>query len=272
MKKHFLLAFAFLSFFSCSRDEDDSETPQNQCKIVTAKRHNYLFDDVAISTSSFDVNFNKFTFEYDSQKRINKVIGGLIASSAGDLGGFYLSNTASDEITYSGNTVFVKVSANMGIRPYDKEFVIENGKLLSQKITSKFPVSNNTISTNFSYEYSGNQILEKFNGILNNRLNKTLTVENGNLTKVVKWRYNLDGNINGKTEIIYSDYDKQENLLKDKFFINGAFYSAFSSNIYNKIDSKTYDLLNGTFVFNGNYFNTTYDPASTSNYFEKNCN
>ena len=226
-----------------------------------------MFDDVAISTSSFDVNFNKFTFEYDSQNKINKVVGGLVAANPGQLGGFYLSAISYDEITYSGNTVSVKVSANMTIRPYDKEFVIENGKLLSQKLTSKFPVITSD-PVNYLYEYAGNQILEK----VNNRLAKTLTVENGNLTKVIKWRYNLDGNINGKTEIIYSDYDKQENLLKGKFFINGAFYSAFSNNIYNKIDSKSYDLTNGVYVLNGNHFTANYDPTSTSNYFEKNCN
>ncbi|WDF46502.1 hypothetical protein PQ459_16570 [Chryseobacterium sp. KACC 21268] len=267
MKKYIFLAFAFVSFLSCSRDEDKSETPENGCNIVTAKTQNYQFDDVIISMSGFDVNFNRFFFEYDSQRRINKITGGLVGSPPGDLGGFYLSNKASDEITYSGNTVSVKVSANMTIRPYDKEFVIENDRIISQKVTSKYPFQTSDPVT-YLYEYSGNQILEK----VNSRLTKTITVENGNLSKVIKWRYSLDGNINGKTEIIYSDYDNQENLLKGKFFINGAFYSAFSNNIYNKIDSKTYDLLNGAYVFNGNYFNTTYDPASTSNYFEKNCN
>lgn len=272
MNKHFFLAFAFVSLLSCSRNEDNSKTPKNDCKIVTAKTYNYLFDDVAISTSSSDVNFNKFTFEYNSENRINKVTGGLVVASSGNLGAFYLSNVASDEITYSGSTVLVKVSANMTIRPYDKEYVIENGKILSQKIISKFPVSNNTLSTNFNYEYSGNQVLEKFNGVLNNRINKTLTIDNGNLGKVIKWMYDSDGNINGKTEIIYSDYDKQENLLKGKFFINGAFYSAFSNNIYNKVDSKSYDLTNGVYVLNGNHFTATYNPTSTSNYFERNCN
>lgn len=267
MKKCIFLTLAFLSFLSCSRNEDDFKTPQNECGIVTAKTYNYQFDDVTISTSSFDVNFSKFTFEYDSQKRINKVIGSLVAGSSGDLGAFYLSNIASDEITYSGNTVSVKVSVNMTTRPYDKEFVIDNGKIISRKVTSKYPFLNSD-PVIYTYEYSGNQILEK----TNDRLIKTLTVENGNLTKVIKWRYDLNGNVNGKIEVVYSDYDTQENLLKGKFFINGAFYMAFSKNIYHKTDSKSYDLENGVYVFNGNFYNATFDPTQTSNYFEKNCN
>ena len=267
MKKYFFLAFTFLFVLSCSRDDNDGEDIQKDCKIITAKILNYQFDDVQNSTVYNPNYLEKFSFEYDTQNRINKVIGGLVAANPGQLGGFYLSAISYDEITYSGNTVSLKVSANMTQRPYDKEFVIENGKVLSKKITSKYPFLNSD-PVIYTYEYSGNQILEKSN----NRLTKTFTIENGNLTKVIKWKSDQNGNVTGKTEIIFSDYDNQENLLKGKFFINGAFYMAFSKNIYKKIDSKSYDLENGIYVFNGNYFNTTYNSSATSDYFEKNCN
>lgn len=269
MKKYLWVIFVFLFIFSCSRNETDPDIDSRDCKIISAKQYNYLLDDVEIS-NIYNPNFSKFGFEYDSQNRISKVIGSLVASPPNS--GFYLSNDSFDEITYSGNTILVKVSANIMIRPYDKEFTIENGKILSQKITSKYPVYTNTISTDFTYEYSGNQIFERFNGILNNRLFRTFTIENGNLKKVIKWKYDSDGNINGKTEIIFSNYDTQDNLLKDKFFINGAFYMAFSKNIFNSVDSKSYNLENGIFIPNGNYFSAVYTPDMTSDYFEKQCN
>lgn len=262
MKKYFLLAF--LSFISCSGDDNDIGISENDCKIITAKSFNFQFDDVEMSTVYNPNSVEKFGFEYDSQNRITKMNGGLGAVAPS---GFTLFASVYDEISYSGNTILVKVSANMAQRPYDKEFVIENGKILSKKVTSQYPfLSSDPVI--YTYEYSDNQILEK----LNNKLIKTFIIENGNLSKVIKWRSDLDGNIKGKTEIIFSNYDKQENLLKGKFFINGAFYMAFSKNIYHKTDSKSYDLENGVYVFNGNFYNATFDPTQTSNYFEKNCN
>ena len=38
----------------------------------------------------------------------------------------------------------------------------------------------------YNYEYSGNQIVEK----INNKLIRTFSIENGNLTKIEKWNYN----------------------------------------------------------------------------------
>lgn len=266
-----LLIFLLLIVIGCSRTEDTISTTPT-CKIISARQLNYVFDDVQLSKTFFDPSFTKFSFEYDSQNRISKINGGLMATTSnGTLGYFFATSSVYDELSYSGNTVFVKVSANQPDRPYDKEFVIENGKIVSQKITSLYPFPN-SIPINFSYVYSGNTVIERYNGILNNRINKTFEIENDNLSKITKWKYDSNGNINGKTEIIFSSYDNQENMLKGKFFVNGAFYMAFSKNIWNDMDSKSYNLENGNYVANGEYYHLVYTPSVTVNYFEKKCN
>ena len=65
-----------------------------------------------------------------------------------------------------------------------------------------------------------------------------------NLASVEKFVYNSDRTISMKTEIFFSNYDHSLNLLKGKFFINGAFYRAFSENNYNKVVVKNYSMDN----------------------------
>lgn len=261
MKNLFLLLSFFL-IFSCSRNEEKV----NECKLSTVNVSTLAYDDINIS-STYNPNFSeKIRLSYDSQNRISKILGSFIPVMVGSLGLYTISDDAYDEITYSGNSVYVKISANQMIRPYDKEFVDLNNKIASQKIIIG---TNNLV---YNYEYSGNQIVEK----INNKLIRTFSIENGNLTKIEKWNYNDSNQIIGKIETIFSDFDNSENLLKNKFFINGAFIKAFSKNNFRNFETKGYVLQNGSYVSDGSYYTKTlamtYNSENIANVFEKKCN
>ena len=53
-----------------------------------------------------------------------------------------------------------------------------------------------------------------------------------------------------KKEILFTEYDDRPNPLKNKFYILGAFYRAFSKNNYVKVSINEYDWIDGVFVKN----------------------
>ena len=107
MKNLFLLLSFFL-IFSCSRNEEKV----NECKLSTVNVSTLAYDDINIS-STYNPNFSeKIKLSYDSQNRISKILGSFIPVMVGSLGSYTISDDAYDEITYSGNSVYVKISAN----------------------------------------------------------------------------------------------------------------------------------------------------------------
>ena len=65
-------------------------------------------------------------------------------------------------------------------------------------------------------------------------------------------------------------------MLKNKFFINGAFIKAFSKNNFRNFETKGYVLQNGSYVSDGSYYTKTlamtYNSENIANVFEKKCN
>lgn len=273
MKKLLYLGIILTLLSSCRKDEEPITT--QSCIATSAKSADHYFYDVEIANVANIDNFSRFYYTYDSQKRITKVDGGLKLVSPLLGTGYYISPNVQDEISYSadGNTIYVKLSANQTSRPYDKEFLIQNNKIISQKVkyvdqVPLYPIPAGTAEVNYKYEYVGNTVLEKYDGILNNRLNKTFTIENGKLTKIELWLYN-GTNLSGKQEALISSFTNVENLLKNKFYINGAFYLAFSDYTWNVMNISSYEYINGQFVFSGGSIATQKDGT---NYFEKMCN
>lgn len=269
MKKNILLIIMAVIATACSGDtEKNTET---ECRLTGAKITGFYYDDITIPNDAYNANFSgKISFEYDNQNRISKVKGGLLAvPDANNLNKWVLSNDIEDVVTYENNTIKVDYSANSEARPYQKQFTLSNGILISRKVTKIYPQKLDPIV--FTYEYNGDEIKEKIDG----KVYRTFTLSAGNLIKIEQIRYDFFSNaITGKREYSFLNYDTSENLLKGKFYINGAFFQAFSKNNYTTLKIKEYTFINNEYTLadeSGTSFELTYDADHIASLFEREC-
>ena len=269
-KRIFLFGILTFLIVSCTNNNDETVLPK---RVTSVKYIALIYDDITLS-NYYNPSSGKISFEYDNLNRINKVIGGLVL--AGSLTNFYeltLGDEAQDNISYENNVIKVECSYNTDYRPYNKEFVVQNDKIISRSVVNINPYSTPAIV--FTYEYLNNTVIEKKDG----NSFRTFTITNGNLTNVEQINYGyvkienvwVGNQIIGKKEYVFSDYDNTENLLKGKFYINGAFFNAFSNNNYRKMVINYYAFVNNQYVLNDYStldFNFGYDSNNISNLFE----
>lgn len=278
MRSFLKAVFILPLLVSCSGD-DTAEviTPEviapeviASCKLVSLKTEALVFDD--LWPTAYNENYpEKMTFDHDDQNRISKVHGGFRGSSGfGSINGSWsLYSDVEDVVTYNQDSIAVDYSSNLQVKPYQKEFVVDDGKLTYQKSTSFNVASGTTTTLAYTYEYNGNTVIEKRNGILY----RTFTFDNGNLIKSEQITY-IDGAVYSRKIYEFSDYDNTENLLKGKFFINGCFLRAFSNNNFKKYSYTKYMTYNGSeeVVENRNATLTfSYNENNIASIFEQTC-
>ncbi|TCN55583.1 hypothetical protein D0809_16380 [Flavobacterium circumlabens] len=269
MKKNILLLIIALISVACSKDSEDNN--EKECSLVSAKITGFYYDDITISNDASNSNFSgKISFEYDIQNRINKVKGGLQHVPDGNnLNKWGLSNDVEDVVTYDNNTIKVDYSANSESKPYKKEFTLNNGILISRKVTKIYPLQLDPVI--YTYEYNGDEIKEKING----KVYRTFTLSADNLIKIEQIKYGFPNNeIVGKREYLFLNYDSSQNLLKGKFYINGAFFKAFSKNNYTQLKIREYSFKDNTYTLedeSGTSFELTYDADNIASLFERDC-
>ena len=273
--KSFLKALFILPLLiSCSGDDDTAVVAPEviaSCNLVSLKTEALVFDD--LWPTAYNEQYpEKFIFDHDTQNRISKVHGGFGSGGSG-LGSFTgswsLFSTVEDVVTYDQDSIFVDYSSNLQVKPYQKKFVVADGKLTYQKSTSFNVASGTTTTLVYTYEYNGNTVIEKRNGILY----RTFTFENGNLIKSEQIT-SIGGAVYSRKIYEFSDYDNTENLLKGKFFINGCFFRAFSNNNFKKYSYTKYMTYNGAeeVVENRNATLTfSYNENNIASIFEQNC-
>lgn len=271
IKKLISITFLSIVFFSCTNgDENPKPVLTENCNIRSVKTKTLLFDDIALD--GYNESFPEtIAFEYDDLQRIVSVRGGLKATGGIDtLMHWTLFQEVNDTITYDNNVISVKYSNNVSPRPYDKEFVISGNQLLNRKVTSyNSPFSVNPVT--YTYEYNSTGIIEK----INNVVYRTFTIENGNLVKVEHLAYNSANAIVLKEEYLFSNYDNSDNLLKGKYYINGAFFKAFSNNNYKSYVYNKYLVENGNYKLEKQYslnIDFVNGPQNFPDLFTRNCN
>lgn len=269
MKKSILIGMISLISFACSNDTKNNN--EKECRLVSAKITDFYYDDVILSNTAINSDFSgKISFEYDNQNRISKIKGGLLYMPDGNNGNkWVLSNDVEDVVAYDNNTIKVDYSANSDARPYQKEFTLNNGVLVSRKVTRIYPLKVDPVV--YTYEYNGDEIKEKING----NVYRTFTLSAGNLIKIEQIKYDFISNeITGKKEYLFLNYDASGNLLKGKFFVNGAFFKAFSKNNYTALKIKEYTFKNNEYTLEDESsmsFELTYDTDNIASLFEREC-
>lgn len=264
MVKNAIVVLLCLNFFSCS-DEDEVLIPG--CRVQNFKSVNIFYDEFLPTAYGYNYSFDgKIYLQYDNSGRINKVLGGLLylphptPSSA-----FYMSNNVEEYVVYDGTKIRV-ASLNM----YEKEFEIQGNQLVSQK-TTYTPNLNIFLLADYcseilQYEYEGNVVLEKKNGLIR----RIFHLENGNLIKVELFLRNNNFENTGKLEYNFSEYDSNPNLLKGKFFIHGNFFKSFSNNNYKRFALRRFDYVDGSYVLSGEILSFSYENLP-NDLFVENC-
>ncbi|MDD4972311.1 MAG: hypothetical protein PHT07_23020, partial [Paludibacter sp.] len=87
------------------------------------------------------------------------------------------------------------------------------------------------------YKYSKNLINETDSA--GNVLRK-FYFERNNLIKVVTERYDSEGLIHYKKEILFQEFDNRLNPFKNMYYVKGAFFRAFSDNNYKSVTINKY--------------------------------
>jgi hypothetical protein len=271
------IAFVFLLSslaISCSNDENSADPiisgPQVNCQLTTINVSTLTIDDIKIE--GYNSGFTgKLHFDYDNQNRVIRIRGGLKATyTLGSLApkwAYY--DDITDTITYTDNVISVRYSNNSQVRPFDKEFTIAEGKIQSRKVTSYTGFSLTPVT--YTYEYTDTGVVEKKDNVVY----RTFTIDNGNLIKVERLsRHYFTGEIVAKEELIFGDYDTSKNWLKGNFFINGAFFKAFSANNYRTFARNDYIVENGIYVLQSDYSSWMafgYDANNVAEIFSVDC-
>ncbi|MBN2772777.1 MAG: hypothetical protein JXR31_00920 [Prolixibacteraceae bacterium] len=247
MKKIVIFLFFLLIIFGCEEDEYIPTPKLLNCRVEYL---NFNDDRRFIDNEySFAFNSDTMSFKY-SNGNIIKTFGGfqLVPNGTNMFARIYIGDVY-DSLIYYGNKIAVFTRPEnpyfLSDRPkYGYLYELdENGKLI--KFTRRDGVE-------FNYIYQDSVILEKKS---NDVTFRKFYMENDNLVKVVSENYYNDELIYRK-EILFQKFDKNPNPLKNKYYILGVFFRAFSENNYEEFTINEYGKLNdGTFgIFNTFWF------------------
>lgn len=273
------LAVSFLC--ACSEPNDDSSVfvaesrvspsiTSSKCRVESFWIVGLYFDEIKNLSVTATPDFTERLGLNYLNGKISQVVGGLKRYPPGGTTTsteFYWTNDYLEDIVYNGNMITVN-----SIGMYSKTFVIDNGKIKSQSTTYSTAFQYNDI-VNYSpglhmYEYAGNTILEKKNGVIR----RIFYMEDGNLAKVELFIRNATGDIVKKIEYLLTQYDTAPNLLKGKFFINGNFFNAFSKNMFRKREVKYYNVVDGQYQLDPMQFEISGPFTIPGNMFNQVCN
>lgn len=243
MKLKQLIILYLFFVYSCSNDDLINE---NICRLSSFQSvqlfYEYLEFDRFGAVNQFSQDFEGISLVYDNQNRIVRVNGGPLAIPFGMNGrDWMMSNDIVYNISYMGNTVTTSSPVTSFYGETTNEYIISDSKINSRSVILFEALIYNLV--HFTYQYDDDMVFE----YKNNQLHRTFYFENNNLVKVEELVYYNFGNSSdepgllfGKFEIIFSEFDDLPNPLEGKFFIDGAFFKAFSKNNYNKLERFQY--------------------------------
>lgn len=261
MKSLLKIIIPFLLLVSCSNDDISENVQPNN--LLDTKVKYLLFNDGIRFTDDHFVFFqlDSIVYEYQNQN-ISKVIGGFMPFDP--FSSFLnktLTNNMYDSIiklneTYKVYTLPTSVPYYFADNPDNPvEYIINNQAI--QQVTRRDGLILN-------YEYENNFIYEKNESGL---VLKKFYVENNNISKVEKFRYDLNLEVYNRTEILFQEYDSNPNPFKGKHYLLGAFYRSFSENNFSSYTINSYNRLDdGTFQLYYTFETTTSFGYNNDNY------
>jgi hypothetical protein len=256
--------FVFFILLIASCSTSDNNDLEDACQLISYEPAQLYYEyfnreDLGFRVDNFDPDFNGIEIQYDNNDRIIKIIGGPTPFPMGSgLTGWLISDLTQYDIEYSENNISISSTIESFYGDTTNDYTIVNSRIAQRSIIIPQGLLNEKV--NFTYQYQENKVLE-FKG---DDLHRTFYFENRNLIKIEKLIYHDINNpleesdiLHAKYETIFSEFDNLPNLLEGKFYIDGAFFKAFSKNNYHKIESKyyTYNQDTGSFEHNSNLVN-----------------
>ena len=246
MRNKLMLLIILLASLSCKKNDTTISDPKLlNCSINYLKfQDDYRFLGKTIFFNPFDSLQVSYTYKGD---KIVECIGGFQPVPSGN--NFFrllFSSEVRDSIAYKGDSVCVYT------KPGYTYFESENPQSPTIYVYSQNRLQKLIRRDGFevNYTYTGNQIVEKnSNGIVL----RTLYFENNNLVKIVKENINTENTVVYKKEIFFNEFDNNPNPLKNKYYLLGAFYRAFSENNYKSTIENEYYLIDDTLRLTGTY-------------------
>ncbi|MDH6251374.1 hypothetical protein M2347_001101 [Chryseobacterium sp. H1D6B] len=240
--KIFFLIILLSFIYSCSNnDEELVQTPN----IVAAIKPNKISSSFPLLAQSYMGSDPNYYFEYDSQGRITKRIGGFLSFSGGTFPSYFF-NSIYTKITYSGN------SASMGEYSSDPNFNIpvkerslefdNQGRLVKSVIFQ--PNYGPIWEKHLTYNYDGTGKLVEIVTELPNMPYDPTDPSDYILSYVEKFTYDNSGNLQKATsierhntvdaytmsQIEFSNFDNVQNPFSGLGIFEEYFYLSLSKN------------------------------------------
>jgi len=246
MKKSAIFLFIILNLFSCTKDENPTVTPKlKNCAV----QYLLLFDDLERlnSGNSFfidpgDTSGAFYSYLYADDKMIRSTGGFVYVPSGSNFSNQMFSKNVYDSIQNEGNLIYIFTKTNFDKTivesPYNPAiYTLDSHKRLSAIVKRD---GFRPEGYSLTYTYSDNLIIETNS---KGQISRKFFFENKNLVKVITEYYDPKGILGMEKEIAFMGFDDKPNPFKNMYYVNGAFYRAFSENNYKSYSIREYFVL-----------------------------
>lgn len=257
MKKSAVLLFIILAFIGCTKDEIPTITPKlKTCGI----QYLLLFEDIQwlnsgnhIIIDPNDTTGALFSYTYTEEK-ITRSTGGFAGIPSGsNFSNLLFSKDTYDSIIFEGSSIYTFTKWKYSNTIHESQFNPAIYTLDSHKRLSTIFKRDNYRPEGYAltYTYSDNLITETNP---KGQISRKFYFENKNLVKVITEYYDIQGVLAMEKEIVFMGFDDKPNPFKNLYYVNGAFYRAFSENNYKNYTIREYFVLaDGTTTPLGTY-------------------
>lgn len=271
MKFKSLLLATLLVMASCS---DNDEMPIDNSQQTVTEKTNKISWNYPVLSPVFNELEQNYIFEYDSQGRVSKKIGGKLELSGSTGFPYAYSKSVYTMVTYTGNTATMKnYSSNpsFNVQLKERRFEFDNqGRVIKLVIPQ---VNNSYMDQYLTYTYDASgkliEILTQYpnapydpndpQDYILTYLEKFIYNNSGNLEKATKTEKhnNVDEYITN--EITFDNFDSAPNPFKNLGLFEDYFYFSLSKNNPQRRISKEYQPYSSEFFLNQSNWTNQYN-------------
>ncbi|WP_123909739.1 hypothetical protein [Chryseobacterium sp. G0162] len=271
MKFKSLLLATLLVMASCS---DNDEMPIDNSQQTVTENTSKISWNYPVLSPVFNELEQNYIFEYDSQGRVSKKVGGKLELSGSTGFSYAYSKSVYTMITYTGNTAIMKnysSDPSFNVQLKERRFEFDNqGRVIKLVIPE---VNNSYMDKYLTYTYDASgKLMEILTQYPNVPYDPT-DPQDYILTYVEKFIYNNSGNLEKATktekhnnvdayitnEITFDNFDSAQNPFKNLGIFEDYFYFSLSKNNPQRRISKEYQPYSSEFFLNQSNWTNQYN-------------
>lgn len=271
MKFKSLLLATLLVMASCS---DNDEMPIDNSQQTVTENTSKISWNYPVLSPVFNELEQNYIFEYNSQGRVSKKVGGKLELSGSTGFSYAYSKSVYTMITYTGNTAIMKnysSDPSFNVQLKERRFEFDNqGRVIKLVIPE---VNNSYMDKYLTYTYDASgKLMEILTQYPNVPYDPT-DPQDYILTYVEKFIYNNSGNLEKATktekhnnvdayitnEITFDNFDSAQNPFKNLGIFEDYFYLSLSKNNPQRRISKEYQPYSSEFFLNQSNWTNQYN-------------